>query len=78
MQVMVFISKAADNPHGHRPTLLVLPSHSRAAIPKELQHLEWSYFADTTPDDELLGGKAANIQDTIERQGYAQVPVPRK
>lgn len=77
MQVMVFISKAVDNP-GHQPTLLALPPSPTAAIPKHLQHLEWTYYAEMDAEDVSLGGKAARIDQLIEKNGYAEVPFQLK
>lgn len=73
MQVMVFISKAAENP-GHRPTLLALPSNAKSSIPRHLQHLDWTYYAEMSSDDVSLGGQAAEIDKVITRDGYAEVP----
>jgi len=73
MLVMVFMSKAADNP-GHKATLLALPSSPEAAIPKQLQHLEWTYYAEMDSGDVSLGGSAAHIEQLIRANGYAEVP----
>lgn len=70
MQVNVFISKGNAE---HAPTLLVLPCGPLAAIPRHLQGLEWRHFAVTSPDDKLLGARAAEIEADIAEDGYALV-----
>ena len=78
MQVMVFISPPLENGPNHVPTLLVLPSNPKAVIPRHLQMFSWSYFADTDSEDHLIGGPEAKIAELIERDGYAQVPTPKR
>ncbi|MAN75910.1 hypothetical protein OF122_16675 [Pelagibacterium flavum] len=73
MQVMVFMSKAADNP-GHKATLLALPRAPEAAIPNSLQHLEWTYYAEMDASDVSLGGPTARVEERIRKDGYAEVP----
>lgn len=77
MRVMVFISKASENP-GHKPTLLALPPSPRTSIPKHLQHLEWTYYAEMDSSDVSLGGKAAGVDQLIRENGYAEVPFQLK
>ena len=71
MQVNVFISTPAAV--DEVPSLLVLPYGPAAAIPRHLQGLEWRHLATTMSDDKLLGASAADVQQRIERDGYAVV-----
>ena len=73
MRVMVFIAKAADN-LGREPTLLALEPHPGTSIPRHLQNLEWTYYAEMDDQDVSLGGPEAKIGEQIEKRGFAEVP----
>ena len=73
MRVMVFIAKAADN-LGREPTLLILPPHPGTSIPRHLQGLEWTYYAEMDDQDDSLGGPKGKIGEMIAKHGYAEVP----
>mgnify|MGYP004543734035 CR=1 FL=1 len=70
MQVNIFIARD-DRQTPHK--LLVLPFGPNAAIPQQLQHLDWQHFVTTLTDDKLLGASAKTIEIDIARSGFAVV-----